>query len=381
MTSSKPHPTRVRLARPAAASRAFTLVELLVASAITAVLTTIMLGVTLNTLKAWNQSQGVLATNAAARLVFSELTQDLQGLLQRSDGQVWLAATVQRSQEKYGDAAAHEQEPYPVKKDKADWGSGGSSDHSKPRSASVSYRIPSAAGASLEDYRFGQAGVWLRFFSTRGKPDSGAADGLSAVGYQLVRRGQKKNSEEALYELQRSAMRAGFADNTDPAIDFGARGYDLFAPGYNRYLNVNGAAQTAKIRAAERKNSLGENVIDFGLRILEQNPAIRAYVEVFPVNRRDGSTSAPASLPYTYALSSATAPVSSDAAVTGPLIRGHPGALRFEFMLRILTPEGAKQIRAYEENPDAFPGRTWWDIAQQHSRVYTHAVSSLATSP
>jgi hypothetical protein len=373
MTSSRPASTRPR-ARPTAA---FTLVELLVASAVTAVLVTIMLGVTLNTLRAWNQSQGLLATNAVARQVFGELTQDLQGLMQRTDGQVWLAATVQRPQERYGDAAGHEQEAYPEKRDKADWGAGGASDHSKPRAASESLHLPSSAAAPIDELRFGQAGVWLRFISTRGKPGDDASDGVSAVGYQLVRRGQKKHSTDSLYDLQRSAMRAGFSDD---GADFGPGGYDLFAPGYHHYVNVNGLPLAAKIRVAERKNSLGADVIDFGLRIFEQNPATRAYVEVFPVNRRDGATSAPGSTPFTYALCSDPARVTHDAAVTGPLTRGRPGALRFEFMIRVLTPEGAKQIRAYEQNPDAFAGRSWWDVALPLSRTYTHAVSTVSAA-
>lgn len=353
---------------------AFTLIEVLVAGAVAALLIVLITTVTSHVLSLWNRTAGTLAVNATARTVFEELTLDVQGLQRRADGQAWLLASVQRTQSGHGDAAAHEVEAYPAKKDKADWGDGGPRDFSKPRSALESLQLPVAAGAPLEEFRFGQAGVWLRFFTTRGMPEKSDGGVVHAVGYQLVRRSQKKNSREALYDLQRAAMPAWASGD---GVDYGARGHDLFAPGYGRYRDINGAVRSSIIRAADRKRSLGTEVIDFGVRISELR-SNGTFVEVFPVNRRDGG-GIPVDTPFSYALCSDPGRLPTDQTLTGPVVMGHPARLRFEFLLRVLTPEGAGLVQAYEEDPDRFPGRSWWDIAREHSKVFVHTVSPLAS--
>jgi type II secretory pathway pseudopilin PulG len=385
MTSASPSPAPRR--RPRAAS-AFTLIELLVAGAVTAILVALMLTIVVNILRSWNQSQGHLATNATARQVFSELQQDIQAMLWRADGQVWLAATLQRPQQEYGDSAAHESAAYPEKRDKADWGPDSDSDyHGKPRDPSLSLRIPSGPATPLDQLRFGPAGVWLRFISTRSKPE-GKSVGASAVSYQLVRRAPKKKSTYAMYDLQRITMTAAFkgdADDEDAptaSTAFGTGGYDLFAPAYHSYTDVNGARKSAKIRTTERKFSLGPDVIDFGVRIYEATSAF-AFTEVFPIDRRSGATSAPSRLPFTYALCSRPGhlppPGVNYLDQLGDITYGHARQMRFEFMIRVLTPEGVTKLRAYEDDPTRFPEQTWWEIAEAHSRVFTHVVAPLAS--
>lgn len=361
-------------------TRAFTLVELLVAIGVSVLLVTLSLTITVNLLKSWNQSQGALATNASARRAFEQLELDLASLFQRADGQVWLAATVQRDQTGFGDAFAHESDP--EKTDKAAWGAPG---EGKPRAAADSHRIVATpAGTDLDSSRFGHAGVWLRFFSTRGSPDDGG-DGLHVVSYQIIRRTLKKTSATPGYHLCRGHGKA-WADADDPK-DLGPGGYDLFAPGYNAYRDVNGALKVPGHRATDRKKLVADGVIDFGVRILAPDTT-GLFVEVFPVNRLAGSSSAPAALPYTVALTSSAGRLPPDTPAANPyrdqigppgrIAYVFPGKLRFELMLRILTPEGLRLVQAYEEDPSRFPGRDWWEIAEAHSRVYRRGISNLS---
>ncbi len=361
-------------------TRAFTLVELLVAIGVSMLLVTLSLTITINLLNSWNQAQGVLATNASARSAFEQLELDLAALFQRADGQVWLAATVQRDQAGFGDAFAHETDP--GKSDKAAWGAPG---EGKPRTAAepATHRIVAGpAGTDLEASRFGHAGVWLRFFSTRGSPDE-SGDGVHVVSYQIIRRTLKKASSTPGYHFCRGHSKA-WADAGDPK-DLGPGGYDLFAPGYNAYR---GALKVPGHRATDRKRIVADGVIDFGVRILAPDSTGR-HVEVFPVNRLAGATSAPTSLPYTLALTSTPGRLPPDTPAANPyrdqlgppaqISYAPPGRLRFELMLRILTPEGLRLLQAFEENPGRFAGRDWWEIAEAHSRVYRRSVSTLSS--
>ena len=90
-TGRAPHPTRET--KPAVAT-SFTLIEVLVAAALTAVLAAVALAAVSGVLSHWNRTAGRLATAAEARLVLEQLAQDLQGAIFRSDGNIWLVVTI-----------------------------------------------------------------------------------------------------------------------------------------------------------------------------------------------------------------------------------------------------------------------------------------------
>ena len=71
---------------------AFTLVEILVATAITLVLTSLILSLTTNVLTTWNRASGKLLSGSDARLALQLLTQDLETAVLQYDGSQWIIA-------------------------------------------------------------------------------------------------------------------------------------------------------------------------------------------------------------------------------------------------------------------------------------------------
>ena len=84
----------------------FTLIELIVATAITVLLAGLLIAITSGILSSWNRSRGRLTTSNQAKLALDILTTDLEGALMRNDDNVWLAATVQPDQGGTGDSGA-----------------------------------------------------------------------------------------------------------------------------------------------------------------------------------------------------------------------------------------------------------------------------------
>lgn len=70
--------------------RAFTLIEIMVATVIMVVLVGLVIQITSEVLKVWNRSSGKLSTNAEARIAMDLLTQDLETAIFRNNGQQWL---------------------------------------------------------------------------------------------------------------------------------------------------------------------------------------------------------------------------------------------------------------------------------------------------
>jgi type II secretory pathway pseudopilin PulG len=348
--------------------RGFTVIELLVAVGVTALLVTLMVSITLNVLNAWNRSSGRLSTNGTARTVLDQLSQDLSGAVLRRDGNVWLAATIQRDPPGDGDADT------PL----ADWG-----DSDKPSGtvADDSLAIGTAALAPpINELRFGKTGVWLRFITTPPAANGGPLEQVSApraVAYQIIRRdlGTAANPQFS-YQLFRSEVRPYSEVAAEQARSTFGIGYNLYttAPqGYNAPNNPGADQRAATIRNPRPEQLIGNDVIDFGLRLFERNAA-GALVEVFPVNRRDSVAPPPPNSvsggSLAYAATTDTAAVQSGFGPVSATTRGFPAAA--EILVRVLTPEGARLIQAFEEG--TLTGQTWWEIADKHSQVFTRYV-------
>lgn len=71
---------------------AFTLIEIMVATAIMIVLVGLVIQITSEVLKVWNRSSGKLSANAEARIVMEMLTQDLETAVFRNNGMRWMEA-------------------------------------------------------------------------------------------------------------------------------------------------------------------------------------------------------------------------------------------------------------------------------------------------
>ena len=73
-----------------AAKRAFTLIEIMVATVIMVVLVGLVIQITSEVLKVWSRSSGKLAANAEARIAMDLITQDLETAVFRNNGQQWI---------------------------------------------------------------------------------------------------------------------------------------------------------------------------------------------------------------------------------------------------------------------------------------------------
>ena len=83
---------RISVERTQTLSKAFTLIEILVVAAITGLLVTISLTLSLNILKVWNESIRLGVINQQAGLALDLLARDLESSVMKSDGNEWLRA-------------------------------------------------------------------------------------------------------------------------------------------------------------------------------------------------------------------------------------------------------------------------------------------------
>jgi len=80
----------LQLRARSAAKRAFTLIEIMVATVIMVVLVGLVIQITSEVLKVWTRSSGKLSANAEARIALDLITQDLETAVFRNNGQQWL---------------------------------------------------------------------------------------------------------------------------------------------------------------------------------------------------------------------------------------------------------------------------------------------------
>ena len=342
--------------------RGFTLVELLVATAVTVVLAGPLVAVATNVLRAWQRSGGQLEGAAQATLVLDLLERDLRAAVLRRDGRVWLAATGQPDQSGAGDIGGS----------LASWAAMGGvkPGSSSPGTVNSSLQLNPASGR-LEDDRFGMAGVWLRFITT--VPDDnremGSTSASRAVAYQLVRHSLASGPGSTVrYSLFRAEVRPSGDRSTFTT------GYGLFGDAYNKpAVGGSNLADPGTVRRPRRDQLLANNVIDFGVRIWTRDaggaPAI-AFPQSstnlgFAATARDGTASLDAAWGANPALPPAAA--SAHFYPAGEMTYGFPEGV--EVFVRVLTEEGARQIEAFESGRAR--AQTWWEIALAHSLVQT----------
>jgi hypothetical protein len=367
---------------PAAAGEprcGFTLIEILVAAALTVLLVGFIAGIGRNVGTTWSRTSGRLGTDAQARIVFDQLMLDLQGAWFCDDGNVWFAVDV------LNNASGN------------DTGLWQSAENPKP-AGGLSLQM---TAVNIADARFGTAGVWLRFFTTSRGANGGAnPDSISApaaVGYQIIRRFSATNpaSRETAYLLHRAEVRPAvtIAGSGRPGVL--ESGYDITNPAYTGEATAaNSGAVTGDPRGILAPGSgtssprnldsvLADNVIDFG---------VRCYV-------RDAG--APGGLRLVFPAHDARGELSGD---PGARLRGWlppevpPNASNYnglfpdvvDVMIRILTAEGAARLARLEREQGAAAvppkynhsgAEWWWGIAQEDSRVYARRIMVRAGLP
>jgi type II secretory pathway pseudopilin PulG len=343
--------------------RSFTLVELLVAAALTVALAGVVLAAVAAVFRQWNRATGRLGAAVQARLALDQVAQDLQGAILRADGNVWLAVAVLPDTSLAGR-----------------WQTAAVAAQAKP--GNLHPRTLALGAPRIEDARFGVAGVWLRFFTTKPDTNASAAD-LSApvaVGYQIIRQNVTSSAaSEQRYLLFRAEVRRTRTSGGAPGT-FEA-GYDLdpAASPATPYLAPNATAgDPGNLLRPPLGSVLADNVIDFGVRLyVREGGGLRL---VFPA--RPAESGAP---PATGELTTAAPP----SLETEHLARGaipatndyyrHAWPKVADVMLRVLTDEGARLIAAYEAGrlappPGVAPGDYWWTLAETHSEVFARRI-------
>ena len=351
--------------------KGFTVLELLVAVSVTALLAAMLFTITSQVVKTQTQSSGDLETNQLAQFILDRIQEDLQCAILRNDGNNWLVATVlgEQAPDNSDDPWSEnlEENPKPVGASLRV-----SSDHWEAQGLEVDEIIKENEQGPLTESRFGKRGVWLRFFtqSPEVDPDAKNSGAARAVGYQIIRHGLISDSREAQprYQLFRAdvsdenTLRAGY--NLDPFFEnsenygqdiqnqTGIRKTTLLK---NPLVNMDGYLPTTF--------SIAANVIDFGVRaytIEERSDGSGFLNQIFPAVRESGSTDE-------YEL------VCSSKADSFPQV--------VDIMVRILTSEGASVIALFEEGklpvPSSFTGNTedyWWELAEENSDVFVRRI-------
>ncbi len=360
----------------------FTVLELLVAAVITAVLGGFLVVIISNVSSTWTRTSGRLSADAQARSVLDQLAMDLQGAMFRDDGNVWLAASVL-------DTTANSGLWQPAFR------------NPKPAGAPLSLAM---TAPNLADARYGHAGVWLRFFTTRRGVNSAtnATTTLAttsapvAVSYQLVRRytaTNPANTTSQAYLLHRSEVRpAALVAGATSRPGVLESGYNITGAAYTTAnVATNNASVTGDPRTVRTPGTatgtrnldsvIADNVIDFGIRCYVRDPASPGGLRlIFPAT---------------------AAGVLSNNATTSRILASLPPGLPttdpnfsalynqvfpdvVDVMIRILSEDGARLIDNMEKNQTPAPTapvkynsnaqQWWWGVAQENSRVYTRRI-------
>jgi type II secretory pathway pseudopilin PulG len=326
---------------------AFSLIEVLVAVGITAVVAGFIVTIVSNVSGFWSKTSGRLTAEAQGRFILEQVTLDLQAALYRDDGNAWLAVSIPANTSGTGL-----------------WiNTGTTSSAIKPANNAGS--LLNVATGNLADARFGIAGAWLRFFTTKRGANTALASASApvAVSYQIVRRatsGNEGRSTDRRYLLHRSEVRPTTAGGRAGTLE---TGFDILNASYTtRPAAGVAAADPAEVRYPTINSVIAENVVDFGVRLYVRDAAVAGGLrQVFPL----------------------TNTTSSYVAKSPP---GLPGAADpfpevADVMVRVLTDGGARMLANYEAAPQrltAAVGRTpqqfWWDLVVANSQVYTRRV-------
>ena len=352
--------------------RGFTVLELIVAVSVTAVLSGMLLLISRQVLETQSVSSAELERNQIAHFVLDQIQEDLQCALYRNDGNVWMAMSLLNESGNSGSWIEPKKAKSPLNSLRiieSDW----------PSDALQDAEIDSLGQGPFAKSRFGLAGTWLRFFTQSPELDPQAkGDGAArAVSYQIIRYGITGSSNSRKrYHLFRSdvsaknTFEAGY--NLHPENDswYGSDASNISVD--PNFLGTPRVPSTLINPVIEEGGdylptsfSLATNIIDFGIRAyhLEKNSfGTGNLVQIFPPIDQDSSGNllaeeflATSHIPYQV--------------ITDPTFYLFPDVV--DVMVRVLSEEGARILESFE-NGD-FPNTEevdWWSIAEEHSKVY-----------
>jgi len=355
----------------------FTVLELMVAVAVTALLAGILLKVSTQVLETQRLATGDLETNQVAQFVLDRIQEDLQCAVYRNDGNTWMAISILDNEENSGQWRGADE---------------GRDDIGKPIEESLRLigshwpeeesldeeELDHLGQGPFEKSRFGVAGAWLRFFTQAPELDQNATNtgGARAISYQIIRHGLTASSTSSVrYQLFRSDVSAR---NTFEA------GYDLHpdAIGYNENAEKSSLdpinPESPRVAStiinpiiplgsdySATSFSLAANIIDFGLRayVLERNSfGTGNLVQIFPPIENKGQWQGSEELLST-----------SYQGYKKKKFPFHAFPDVIDLFVRVLSNEGARLIESLESNQNQ-NSQDWWEIAEEHSKVFFRRV-------
>ena len=289
----------------------FTLLELIVAMGITALIGYFILSIGQDFVSVWEDVGDSVARETEARSALDAIARDFESAFFREGSEVMFAVDSLDDDSNAG----------------AKWEDGAA-------------ERPSSDGSDPEVHEYGWTGSWVRLFS--------ASPSLNAVGYQIVRSTIKDGVGTPRYMLYRNVE---LHKNTVANAESGA-GYDL---SHSVYTN------NGYIGGMTRENILAVNVIDFGVRLYirdlgdpSDEDAPDGLRLIFPA---DGSSELVTSV--------------SNLSHAARTFEGTTYGQRYpdvvEVFLRVLSDEGADLISDMEE---AGANADWEEVAERHSKLY-----------
>ena len=364
---------------PLTRTQGFTVIELLVAVSVTALLSGMLLLISTQVLETQSKSTSTIETNQIAQFVLDQVQEDLQCALYRNDGNVWMAISLLNDNENSGGSWVN---PSISSNGKSqidslrivglDW----------PSEELTDSEIDALGQGPFLESRFGVAGCWLRFFSQSPELDPNAKNHGSAraIGYQILRYGLTGSpSSRAKYQLFRS--------------DVSAR--NTFEAGYNLHPNDGGYNSSASLTSLDPSDlgtpripssitnpivtdgtdysptsfSLASNIIDFGIRAyhLEENSfGTGNLVQIFPPI----DISSPGNL---LAQEFMATSYNTYQTLNNKTFYLFPDVM--DVMVRVLSMEGARLVEAFENGSvPSTDNLNWWSIAEEHSEVYIRRI-------
>lgn len=297
--------------------KGFTLIEMVVALAITALIGYFFISIGRDFVTAWDHIGDSLARETEARAALDQIARDMESAFFLEGTDDMFAVDVLSNSSNAG----------------SKWESG-------------SAERPSSSGFDTSNHEYGWAGCWVRLIT--------AAPTLNAVGYQIIRSTIKDTSPPSFtprYMLYRNAAL------TKTTIDnFPSYGFDLSDAIYD---------SSSGVATIQRPNILAVNVVDFGVRlyVYETDPttdpsdvdAPDGLRLIFPANASSRlETTLPSNLSHRG--STFTGTVYGDR---------YPDVV--EVFMRMLTEHGADALSDMEEGGS---NAQWDEIVANNSRLY-----------
>ncbi|MEK9772268.1 MAG: hypothetical protein VW576_01770 [Opitutae bacterium] len=360
--------------------KGFTVLELIVAVGVTAMLSGMLLLVSSQVLETQIRSSAELEQNQIAHFVLDQIQEDLQCALYRNDGNVWMAIRILNDKSNSGSWINAPQSEFAkppldsLRIISSDW----------PTDSLAEEEIDALGQGLFEKSRFGVAGTWLRFFTQSPELDPSAkSEGAArAISYQIVRYGVTGSpTSRQRYHLFRAdvsaknTFEAGY--NLDPEIATGGYGHsaslislDSNDPGTPRVPSIIiNPIISEGVDYSPTSFSLSTNVIDFGIRAyrLEKNSyGTGNLVQIFPAIDPDSS----GNILTDEFLSTSHKSYHS---IGEPLFYSFPDFI--DVMVRVLSQNGARLLESYENGDIPKTGNmNWWSIAEEHSKCYVRRI-------